>query len=80
MIPSFKNSVCERCLKHVADHSIHTCTPTNGWRKLEQQRDELLLALEHLCNRAEFEFVAESIGWPAYKQARAAIAKVKGGA
>lgn len=41
-----QSRVCERCLKHVSDHGVHTCTPTKGWRELEKQRDELLAALK----------------------------------
>jgi len=43
-----QSGICERCLKHVTDHGVHTCTPTKGWRELEQQRDELLAALENV--------------------------------
>ena len=39
-------STCCRCLKKT--DGIHTCTPSAGWRKLEEQRDELLAALEPL--------------------------------
>mgnify|MGYP000179125161 CR=1 FL=1 len=36
-LPSFKNGHCERCLKHVDLHDgVHTCTPTKGWREMEQ--------------------------------------------
>lgn len=39
---SFKNSICERCLKHCSEHSaIHTCTPTKGWAALEAEVERL---------------------------------------
>ena len=57
---SFKGGICERCLKHVTEHSIHSCTPTKGWRKMEaeletlrQQRDELLKAIREVLDDAE---------------------------
>lgn len=30
---------CPRCLKMT--DGVHTCTPTEAWRKLEQERDDL---------------------------------------
>ena len=33
---------CPRCLKHTRTDGVHTCTPTEAWRKLEAQRDALL--------------------------------------
>ena len=45
---------CCRCLKQT--DGIHTCTPSDGWRKMEEQRDELLAILEQInkspCNAA----------------------------
>jgi len=38
--------ICQRCAKD--RDGIHTCTPSDLVRKLEQQRDELLAALESL--------------------------------
>ncbi len=43
---SFKNGICERCCKHVDGHSAHTCTPTKGWREMEEK---LRIAEEALC-------------------------------
>ena len=39
-------STCCRCLKQT--DGIHTCTPSEGWRKLEEQRDNLLEALKQV--------------------------------
>lgn len=36
--------ICPRCTKQT--DGIHTCTPTDGWRRLEKQRYELLAALD----------------------------------
>lgn len=39
-------STCCRCLKKT--DGIHTCTPSAGWRKLEERCDELLEALQSI--------------------------------
>ena len=85
-------STCCRCLKKT--DGIHTCTPSAGWRKLEEQRDELLSALERAVqsiimfrNEQTLQRLLKlraSVGYiemqNAVDEARAAIARAKGGA
>ena len=40
--------ICQRCTKNVAPEGIHTCTPTDGWRKLEAMIMELEAALNRI--------------------------------
>lgn len=62
--------ICQRCAKEQPD--IHTCTPSDYVRKIEQQRDELLSAAENLI-RVKGRHHSEQ----AYKQLEAVVAKVK---
>lgn len=85
-------STCCRCLKKT--DGIHTCTPSAGWRKLEEQRDELLSALERAVQsiimfRNEQTLhrllkLRTNVSYMemhnAMDEARAAIARAKGGA
>ena len=44
-----KTITCARCLKQLPDtEGVHTCTPTDAWRKLENERDQYLNALDDL--------------------------------
>lgn len=41
-------TVCPRCTKSISGEGIHTCTPTEAWRAIVRERDDLLAALEAL--------------------------------
>lgn len=66
---------CSRCLKQT--DGIHTCTPTPEWFVLEQQRDELLAALEAGINLIDLISPFEGA---VTRQINRAIANAKGGA
>ena len=68
-------STCCRCLKKT--DGIHTCTPSAGWRKLEERCDELLAALEEATDVVIGHYGAEG---RLAKKCLAAIDCAKGGA
>lgn len=85
--------ICQRCTKDVAGDGVHTCTPSDLVRKLEEHRDALLIDLAASLGR-EDAIIKQRYGLlvaaenlirvkgrhhteQAYKQLEAAIAKVK---
>lgn len=63
--------ICQRCAKERAE--IHTCSPSQLVRDLEQQRDELLRAAGFVVAARNYELYLDY--W--VDQLAAAIAKVK---
>ena len=61
--------ICQRCTKNVSPEGIHTCTPTDGWRALEQDamRYRWLRAnwtlLRSMATRTTLKFGFEANAW-----------------
>lgn len=67
--------ICPRCTKQT--DGIHTCTPTKGWRRLENQRDELLADVERCYRMLLTEPDTKGALFKAENILREAIASVK---